>query len=108
MDARGCFELWNALARRSSTSGQSPADYVADLRKAGPVHVLVTTYGRDNCLVIAAFHDSQGAWGFVAVDGRGPYNLPARVDLREKFGGRAKVPFNAAGKRDGSLAPRAP
>lgn len=96
---RDCLELWNSEVEPGTAGQKSSSDFVADIASKHSVKALAR-YVKGQCLVVVPFEPgARAAWGFVALEGRAPYNHPSQFRLRS---GQAFL-SNARTNPDGTL-----
>ena len=97
--ADACLKLWNADTLAAENYQVSAKQFVAELARKDRTPVLVE-YQRRDCYVVAPIGPRRIAW-FTAANGRAPYSVPQRRDLKPG----ERVPYNARALRDGRIAP---
>jgi hypothetical protein len=96
---RECLELWNSQVAPGTVGQKSPSDFVADIASKHTVKACAQ-YVDGDCLVVVPFKPgASAAWGFVALNGRAPYNHPGQIRLKP---GEAFA-TNAQTRPDGTL-----
>jgi hypothetical protein len=98
--ADDCLKLWNADTLAAENYQVSAKEFIAELARNGRTPVLVD-YQRRTCYVVAPIGPRRIAW-FTAANGRAPYSVPQRRNLKPG----ERVPYNARALRDGRIAPR--
>ena len=98
-----CVDLWNADEAIGSTHQVSHTQFVAELAQEARRVPIQVIYKQGDCVVTAPIGNRRIAW-FVAMNGRAPFTVPQRDDLRRG----ERIPYNAVARRDGRIRLRQP